>query len=82
MVRVASPLSRLTGALVFATCLSIVTWYWAVPAVMSRSTFAVLAVCLLGGTIVVLTAWRNAQATSSTAQLLYETEAAAPPRRG
>jgi len=47
-----------------------------VPAVMSRSTFAVLAVCLLGAAAVTLVTWRNAQATGSTAQLLHETEVA------
>lgn len=77
MIRVASPQSRLTGALVFATCLSILTWFWGVPAVMSRSTFVLLAVFLLGGTTVALTTWRNAQATGSMAQILAETEAAA-----
>jgi hypothetical protein len=56
-------------------------WIWAVPAVMSRSTFAALAVFLIGGTAVVFTTWRNAQATGSTAQLLHETEGAVEDRR-
>lgn len=77
VMRVSSPLSRLAGAVLFATCLGIVTWFWTVPAVMSRSTFAVLAAFLLGGTTVALTTWRNAQATRSTAQILHEVETAA-----
>ena len=82
-MRVSSPLSRLAGTVVFATCLGIVTWLWTVPAVMSRSTFAIVAVFLAGGTTVAITTWRNAQATGSMAQILYEAEAsAADPRRG
>ena len=42
---------------------------------MSRSTFAFVAAFLLGATGVTLMTWRNAQATGSTAQLLYATEA-------
>ena len=65
------------------TCLGIVAWFWMVPALMSRSTFAVVAVFLAGGTTVAITTWRNAKATGSTAQILYEAEAAAEdPRRG
>ena len=73
-MRVLSPVSRLVGVLVFATGLTILGWFWTVPAVMSRSTYASLAVFLLGGTVVALAAWRNAHATDSTAQLLYATE--------
>ncbi len=65
------------------TCVAIVTWFWMVPSVMSRSTFVVVAVFLVGGTTVAMTTWRNAQATGSTAQILHETEAAVDdPRRG
>jgi len=67
-------MSRLVGVFVFATAASILTWMWAVPGVMSRSTFAFAAIFLLGGIAVTLVTWRNAQATGSTAQLLYETE--------
>ena len=81
-MHVPSPMSRLIGALVFAVCSSLLSWFWLVPAVISQSTFAALAVFLLGGTAVALLTWRNAQATGSTAQLLYETEGAAEaPRR-
>ena len=62
------------GFLVFVTASIILGWFWAVPGVMSPSTFASLAVFLMGGTGVVLATWRNAQATGSTAQILYETE--------
>ena len=76
VMRVLPSISRFVGLLVCATALSILTWFWTVPAVMSRSTFAVLAVCLLGAAAVTLVTWRNAQATGSTAQLLHETEVA------
>jgi hypothetical protein len=46
---------------------------------ISLSTFAALAVVVIGGAAVSLMSWRNAQATGSVAQLLYATETA-PPR--
>ena len=46
---------------------------------ISLSTFAALAVVVIGGAVVSLMSWRNAQATSSVAQLLYITETT-PPR--
>jgi len=52
---------------VFAACVSMLTWFWAVPGLMSRSTFVALAVFLLGGTAVLLMAWRDVQAAGSTA---------------
>lgn len=52
----------------------IALWLLAVPAVMSRSTFAFLSVFVIGGAAVSLTTWRNAQATRSIGQLLYRTE--------
>jgi len=58
------------------TVLSILTWLWTVPAVMSRSTFASFGVFLVGAAAVTLLTWRNAQAAGSTAQLLHETEVA------
>jgi hypothetical protein len=60
--------------LVAAFCL--VGWFSAVPRVMSPSTFAFAAVCLMGATAVAVVTWRNAQATDSTAQLLHATEVA------
>jgi hypothetical protein len=80
-MRVVSPTSRFVGILVLATGLSILSWFWTVPAVMSRSTFAFLAVFLLGGAAVTLVTWRNARATGSTAQLLHETEGAVEEHR-
>ena len=74
-------MSRLVGALVFASCVSLLMWFWAVPALMSRSTFAAVTVFLLGGTAVVFTTWRNAQAPASMAQLLHETEDTADEQR-
>jgi hypothetical protein len=67
---------RFVGLLVFATALAILIWVWTVPAVMSRSTFASVAVFLLGAVAVTLLTWRNAQAAGSTAQLLHDTEVA------
>jgi hypothetical protein len=49
-------------------------WLLAVPAVISRSTFAFLSVFVIGGAAVSLTTWRNAQPTGSMGQLLYRTE--------
>lgn len=80
-MRVLSPVSRLAGILALATVLIVLTSFWAVPAVMSRSTFASLVVFLLGGAAVTLVTWRNAQATSSTAQLLHDAEVAAEEHR-
>ena len=71
---------RTIGVFVCVTALSLLSWFWAVPAVMSRTTFAFLAVFVLGGAAVALMTWRNAQATASTAQLLQATEVAAASR--
>jgi len=76
VIRVLSSTFRFVGLFVLATALSILTWLWTVPAVISRSTFASLTVFLLGAAAVTLVTWRNAQATGSTAQLLHETEVA------
>ena len=46
---------------------------------ISLSTFAALAVVVIGGAAVSLMSGRNAQATSTVAQLLYITETT-PPR--
>jgi hypothetical protein len=46
---------------------------------MSLSSFAALAVVVIGGAAVSLMTWRNAQATGSVAQLLHKTDTA-PPR--
>ena len=80
-MRVLSPIFRFVGLLVFVTVLSIVAWFWTVPAVMSRSTFASVAVFLLGGAAVTLLTWRNAQPAGSTAQLLHATEVGEGHRR-
>jgi hypothetical protein len=50
-------------------------WLWAVPSVLSRSTFASMAILIIGGMTVTLLTWRNAQATSTVGQLLQATEA-------
>ena len=51
-------------------------WLTWVPRLVSNSTFAFLSAVLLGGVGVSLLTWRNAQATGSVGQLLYETELA------
>jgi hypothetical protein len=67
--------------LVFAAIAAILgavgAWLWAVPAVVSPTTFALLAVFAIGGLAVSLMTWRNAQATGTVGQLLYATEASA-----
>ncbi len=45
---------------------------------ISLSTFAALAACVIGGAGVSFMTWRNAQATGTVAQLLHATEAAPP----
>ena len=76
VIRVPSSIFRFVGLLVFATALSILTWLWTLPAVLSRSTLASLTAFVLGAAAVTLVTWRNAQATGSMAQLLHETEVA------
>jgi hypothetical protein len=78
---VLSPLSRSIGVLAAVAALATLSGVWAVPAVMSLSTFAFLAVFLIGGAMVTLVTWRNAQATESMAQLLHETEGTSRTRR-
>jgi hypothetical protein len=55
-------------------------WLWAVPGLLSRSTFAAVSVLLFGGLTISITTWRNAQSADSTAQLLYTTETTASTR--
>jgi hypothetical protein len=75
---VSSPSSQLRSVLaalaVSAVCV-IILWLWAVPSVLSRATFAFMAVFMIGGATVSLITWRNAQATSTVGQLLHATEA-------
>ncbi len=49
-------------------------WLAWVPRLVSNSGFAVFAALLTGSIGVSLVTWRNAQATGSMGQLLYETE--------
>jgi FtsH-binding integral membrane protein len=71
-----SLLRRNISLLAFMMAVSLVGWLWAVPAFATPSTFAVVAVCMFAGTAIALTTWRNAQATTSTAQLLHATDTA------
>jgi hypothetical protein len=57
-------------------------WLWAVPAVMSRMTFAFLAIFAIGSVGVSLMTWRNAQATGTVGQLLHATEVGASSKKG
>ncbi len=66
---------------VSASCV-VALWLWAVPHVLSPSTFAFFAIFMIGGATVTLLTWRNAQATSTVAQVLQATEAAATPAPG
>jgi hypothetical protein len=69
----------------FAGAVSIVcvvgVWLWAVPAVMSRMTFAFFAVFAMGSVAVSLMTWRNAQATGTVGQLLHATEVGASSKK-
>jgi hypothetical protein len=49
-------------------------WIGTVPSIVSVSTFAFVAVFVLGAGFVTLMTWENAMATSTVAQLLYATE--------
>jgi hypothetical protein len=53
---------------------------WAVPNVLSSSTFAFIATFMIGGASLSLVTWRNAQPTGTVAQLLHATEAASAQR--
>jgi hypothetical protein len=68
------------AALAVIACALAVLWLWAVPTALHSSTFAVIAAFAIGGTAVSLLTWRNAQATSTIAQVLHDTEMAG--RRG
>lgn len=63
------------AALVVSAFCVAALWLWAVPDVISPSTFAFFAMSMIGGATVTLLTWRNAQATSTVAQLLQATEA-------
>lgn len=63
--------------LVVGSALCLLGWLWAVPAVVSPSTYGAVVFSLVGATVIALTTWRSAQATGSTAQLLHATEAMA-----
>lgn len=74
-----NPGTRLSAAhgIVAAVTFSLaVLWLTAVPAVLRFSTFVFVAVFAIGGTMVSLLTWRNAEATSTIAQVLHDTEVA------
>lgn len=64
------------AAIVFAvlTLSLLAVWLFAVPGLLSYSTFAFLAVIVLGAAGVALMTWRNAQATEGVAQILHTAE--------
>lgn len=68
---------RITLALALALpCLtSLVLMLWA-PGAITPSAFAVTAFMLLATAAVVINTWKNAQATGSMGQLIYETNTA------
>ena len=67
-------LDRITLALALALpCItSLVLMIWA-PGLVTPSAFAVTAFMLLATAAIVINTWKNAQATGSMGQLLYET---------
>lgn len=65
------------GAIAVVAC-SLVAWLWAAPGLFQSSSAAFITVFLIGGATVSLLTWRNAQATSTIAQVLHETESATP----
>jgi hypothetical protein len=70
-------LDRITLALALALpCLtSLVLMIWA-PAALTTSAFAVTGVMLVATAAIVINTWKNAQATGSVGQLIYETNTA------
>lgn len=73
-----SPQRGIFAALAVSACSVAGLWLWAVPQVLAPSTFAFLAIFVIGGATVSLLTWRNAQATTTVGQLLQATEAAGP----
>jgi hypothetical protein len=60
---------------------SIVLMIWA-PGRVAPATYAVAVTLLLGTTTVALNTWKNAQATGSVGQLIYETNTDPRPEAG
>ena len=75
-----SSVVSLFGALGALVTSLVAVWVWAVPATVSRSSFAFVVAFVVSGIVVTLWTWRNAQATSTVAQLLHATEAGTRPR--
>jgi hypothetical protein len=67
------PRSAITFASV-STLLLLAVWVFAVPAVVSLSTFAFLAVIVLGGAGIALMTWRNGRSDESVSQILNTVE--------
>ena len=72
---ISSPVRSLAVLAVSVTAIAAL-WLFAVPAIVSRSTFAVLLAFVIGGATVMVISWRNAQATTTVGQLLHSTETA------
>ena len=69
--------STLTGlGLIIPICLGL--WLLAVPTTMSLTTFAVIIMVMLAGSMVALTTWNNGRAARSIAHVLNDVEKAAP----
>ena len=71
------------SALAFAavsTLLLVAVWVLAVPGIVSVSTFAFLAVIVLGGAGIALMTWRNGQSPESVSQILNAVETTAASR--
>jgi hypothetical protein len=73
-----SPIPR--SAIAFAavsTLLLLAVWLFGVPGVVSLSTFAFVAVIVLGGVGIALMTWRNGQSPDSVSQILNTVETSA-----
>lgn len=75
MPTISLPVRVLAVLAVFAAAIAAL-WLFAVPAVVSQSTYAVLLVFVTGAVTVMIITWRNAQATTTVGQLLHGIETA------
>ena len=70
----------IVAASLLIPCMAAV-WLMLKPQTASGSTLAVFATLVVATGAIVLNTWRNAQATTSTSQLIYATESATPRNR-
>lgn len=63
-------------ALIIPICLGL--WLLAVPTTMSLSTFAMVMMMMLAGSLITLATWSNGRPTRSIAHVLNDVEKTAP----